>query len=207
MSKAPAEHVRLDVRNEQVARVYAEALYNAAQKQGKADPVLQQLVNLIDDVFGADPLLEKFLASRAIRRDVKRSAIDRAFGSQADAMIVDFLQVLNNHERLGLLRTIVQQYRELNDERTRKLRVKVRAAAALTTQQEDRLKAEIKATYNMEPILNVKVDPDLLGGMVVQVGDWLYDSTVKSRLERLRNQLMAGSYHVQDGRDQLSTTA
>ena len=60
------------------------------------------------------------------------------------------------------------------------------------------VEAELKANYKIEPILNVNVDPELLGGMVVQVGDWVFDTSVKSRLERLRNQLMAGSYHVQD---------
>src|SRR5688572_15536999 len=151
MSKAKAntEHARIDVRDEQVARVYAEALFNAAQKQGKADAVFEELSKLVDEVFAADPLLEKFLASGAIRRDVKKASIDRAFGGQADAILVDFLQVLNNHDRLGLLRAVAGAFRNLNDERARRFRVKVKVAAPLTAQQEEKLKAELKATHNM----------------------------------------------------------
>jgi F-type H+-transporting ATPase subunit delta len=197
-ANAAAEPARVDVRNESVARVYAEALYNAAAKQGKVETVLQQLETLVNQVFDAEPYLEKALASGAVRRDRKRSAINRAFGGSADPLVVDFLQVLNNHDRLGLTRAIASAFHELNDEHKRHLRVRVGVAVPLTSQEEERLKAELRAHYNLDPILNVTVDPDLLGGIVVQVGDWVIDRTVKSRLERLRNQLMAGSYHVQD---------
>jgi F-type H+-transporting ATPase subunit delta len=197
-ANAAAEPIHVDVRDESVARVYAEALYNAARKQGKVDTMLQQLEALVHEVFAAEPFLERGLASGAVRRDRKREAIDRAFGGKADPLLVDFLQVLNLHDRLGLLRAIARAFRDLNDEQVRRLRVRVGVATPLTQDQEGRLKAELKAHYNLDPVLDVKVDPDLLGGMVVQVGDWVIDRTVKSRLELLRKQLMAGSYHVQD---------
>src|SRR5262245_33677073 len=197
-ANAPAEQPRGNVRDEAVARVYAEALFEAAQKQGKAEVVFHDLEALVDQLFAADPVLEKALASGAVRRRRKREVIDNAFGGKADPLLVDFLQVLNNHDRLGLIRAVLEAFRHLNDEHARRIRVRVRAAAPLTPEQEDQLKAELKAKYNMEPILSVKIDPDLLGGLIVQVGDWLFDGTVKARLDRMRNQLMAGSYHVQD---------
>jgi F-type H+-transporting ATPase subunit delta len=207
MSKANnhAAESSVDVRSQQVAHVYSEALYNAAQKQGKAEALLEQLQSLVSELFAAEPLLEKFLASGAIRRDVKRATIDRAFGGKADPLLVDFLQVLNSHGRLGLVRAAALAYRDIHDQRSRRVRVKVRAAAPLSSAQQDRLKAELRDNYQLEPILDVRVDPDLLGGMLVQVGDRLFDSTVRTRLERLRNQLMAGANYVQDRRDQFST--
>src|SRR5579871_5392673 len=92
-----------DVRSQQVARVYAEALIQAAEKQGKSDLILEQLTALVHDIFQSQPLLEKFLGSGAIRRDVKREAIERGFSGNADPLLTDFLQVLNNHERLELV--------------------------------------------------------------------------------------------------------
>jgi F-type H+-transporting ATPase subunit delta len=194
-----------DVRSQQVARVYAEALMHAAEKSGKTDLMLEQLSTLVHDLFESQRLLEKFLGSGAIRRDKKRDAIDKAFQGKVDPLVVDFLQVLNAHDRLDLLRAVWACYRELHDERARRMRVKVRTAAPLTNDQETRLKNDLRDTFKLEPILDVKIEPDLLGGMVVQVGDWLYDGTVKTRLERLRNQLMAGANYVQDRRDQFST--
>jgi F-type H+-transporting ATPase subunit delta len=196
--KAPAEVPRINVRDESVARVYAEALFHSAQKQRNADVVLQDLDALVNELFVADPVLEKALASGAVRRKKKDAVIEQAFNGRADAIIVDFLHVLNNHDRLGLIRAVHKAYHGLIDEQAHRMHVRVRVAAPMTPQQEERLKAELKANYQMDPVLNVKIDPELLGGMVVQVGDWVFDRSVKSRLERLRNQLMAGSYHVQD---------
>jgi F-type H+-transporting ATPase subunit delta len=196
-----------DVRSQQVARVYAEALIHAAQKTGKVDPILEQLSTLVHDIFESQPLLEKYLGSGAIRRDVKRSAIERAFDGKADPLLIDFLQVLNNHERLDLVRAVWSCYRELHDRLSSRMRVKVRVAAPLTNEQEQQLKQELHDYFKLEPVLDIRVLPDLLGGMTVQVGDWVFDGTVKARLERLRNQLMAGANYVQDRRDQFSTAS
>lgn len=194
-----------DVRSQQVAHVYAEALLNAAEKDGKAELIHEQLNNLVGELFRSQPLTEKFLASGAIRRDIKRAAIDAAFEGNTDPLLVNFLHVLNNHDRLGLVRAVTQAYRDLIDQRARRMRVKVRTAAPLTDEQRERLIAELRSSYNLEPILEVHTEPELLGGMIVQVGDWLFDGSVKTRLERLGNQLMASSHYVQDRRDQFCT--
>jgi F-type H+-transporting ATPase subunit delta len=203
MSEAGAS---VDVQSQQVARVYAEALYNAAAKQGKVEAILSQFDSLVAGLFTGDAMRERFLGSGAVRRDVKRDVIDRAFGGNADPLLVDFLQVLNLHDRLDLLRAITRSFRELHDERMRRVRVIVKSAASLSNEQQERLKRELRENFKLEPILDIRVDPELLGGMVVQVGDWLYDGSVRTRLERLRNQLMAGSNYVQDRRDQFSTS-
>jgi F-type H+-transporting ATPase subunit delta len=193
-----------DVRSQEVARVYAEALLNAADKQGKVDSILEQLATLVHDLFQSQPLIEKFLASGAIKRHAKQEALQHAFDGITDPLLLDFLQVLNNHDRLGLLRAVWACYREKHDERARRMRVKVRAAAPLSAEQETRLKKELQDTFALEPILDIRIDENLLGGLIVQVGDWLFDGTVRSRLDRIRNQLMASSNYVQDRRDQFS---
>jgi F-type H+-transporting ATPase subunit delta len=194
-----------DVSHQQAARVYAEALLNAAEKQGKVDVMLAQLTALVRDLFAAQPLLDKALGSGAVKRQVKRAVLQQAFEGRADPLLVDFLQVLNNHDRLDILRAIWACYREKHDERGRRMRVKVRAAAPLTAQQETRLKAELHDTFALEPILDVRIEADLLGGMIVQVGDWLFDGTVRNRLARMRNQLMAEGNYVQDRGNQFSS--
>src|SRR6266851_4210850 len=183
----------IDVGVQLVARVYAEALLNAANKRGKGDAILDELDALVHDLFRAQPMLEGFLSSGAIRRDQKDGVIRRAFEAHADPLFLDFLLVLNHHERLDLLRGVWSCYRELHDERARRIRVKVRTAAALTREQEERLKTELHDTFRLEPILDVQIDPGLLGGMLVQVGDWRYDGSVRNRLDRLCKQLLVMS--------------
>ena len=196
----------VDVGAQRVARTYAQALLDAAEKRGQAAQVLEELDSLVNDVFPAAPQLEGFLASRAISRKRKPPVIRSAFQGRASDIFLNFLLVLNDHERLDLLRPILSVYRRLHEERTGHVRVRVKSAAELPDDQRQRLEQELRAAFRREPILETRVDPDLLGGLVVQVGDWVYDDSVRSRLADLRNQLMERSSHeIQSRRDRFSS--
>jgi F-type H+-transporting ATPase subunit delta len=191
-----------DVGAQRVARVYAEALYRAALQQNQTREVLEELDSLVRDVFPALPDLEHFLASGAISRERKPQVIRDTLGRQASPLFLNFLLVLNDHERLGLVRPILVEYRELYNRRTGHIRVLVRSAVPLPEDQQQRLRQELHALYHREPILDIRIQPDLLGGLVLQVGDWVYDGSVRSRLNNLRNQLIErSSYEIQHGRD------
>jgi F-type H+-transporting ATPase subunit delta len=196
-----------DVQAQGIARVYAEAFLNAADKAGQADLVIEELNSLVKDVYRSEPGLEAFLSSGAIGRDRKALTIDRVFKGRASDLFVNFLQVLNRHERLSLLRPILAALVDLNTERRQRVKVHVRSAVPLSDAERDRLIKEIRQTFNREPILETGVDADLLGGLVVRVGDLLYDASVKARLDSLRNQLIErSSYEIQSRRDRFRTT-
>src|SRR5690242_36224 len=199
------EHVA-DVGAQRVARIYAQALLAAAEKRGQAQEVLDELESLVHDVFAAAPQFEGFLASRAISRKRKPPVIRSALQGRASDVFLNFLLVLNDHERLDLLRPILSAYRGLYEERTHRIRVRVKSAAPLPDDQRQRLEQELRTAFQREPILETRVDPDLLGGLVVQVGDWVYDGSVRSRLANLRNQLIErSSYEIQSRRDRFSS--
>ena len=194
-----------DVSAQRVARVYAEALLNAADKQGQSDQVVEALESLIRDLFQAEPQFEAFLTSSAVGRERKARLIDKVFEHKAGPVFVDFLKVLNQHERLNLLRPILSAAKELQDERAKRIRVLVRSAVPLADEQANRLRQQLRETLKLDPVLQMAVDPELLGGVVVRVGDWLYDASVRARLESIRNQLIARSSHeIQSGRDRFS---
>jgi F-type H+-transporting ATPase subunit delta len=194
------------VDEQRVARVYAEALLNAADRRQQADEVLTDLEGLVREVFTTDPQFEAFLSSSAIGRERKAEAIRKAFEGRAAEVFVNFLLVLNDHQRLDLLRPIAAAYRELRDERARRVRVRVDAAAPLAEDQRRRLEADLREAFRLEPVLDVRVDPELLGGLTVRVGDWLYDASVRSRLDALKQELIARSSHeIQSRRDRFST--
>jgi F-type H+-transporting ATPase subunit delta len=191
-----------DVGAQRVAKVYAEALLNAAEKQGKADEVLSELQSLIVDVFPAQPQFEAFLSTGAIGRDRKVPVIDNVFGSRAEKLFTNFLLVLNHHERLNLLRPILAAARDVANERAKRVRVRVRSAVPLPEDQRDHLRDELRKSLRREPVLETEVEPDLIAGLVVQVGDWQYDGSVRTQLETLRTQLIERSnYEIQSRRD------
>jgi F-type H+-transporting ATPase subunit delta len=198
----------VDVGAQRIAATYALALFDAAQKRGQSGEVLEELESLVHDVFPALPMFEGFLASRAISRKRKPPVIRSALQGRASDLFLNFLLVLNNHERLDLLRPIRSAYRQLYEDRNQQVRVRVRSAAPLPDDQRERLIQELRTRFEREPILETRIDPSLLGGLVVQVGDWLYDGSVRSRLAHIRNQLIErSSYEIQSRRDRFRSDA
>lgn len=189
-----------DVDAQRVGRIYAEALLNAAEKNGQGDAVLGELEGLVGEVL-ANPTIEEFLRSGAISRDRKPPVIESAFRGRASDLLVNFLQVLNNQNRLDLLRAILVAYRDLMDQRARRARVHVRTAVPLPDDQKDSLLHLLRDAMQREPVIDTEVDPELLGGLVVQVDDYVFDGSVRSRLTHLQNQLLErGTHAITQGR-------
>jgi F-type H+-transporting ATPase subunit delta len=194
-AQSPHHETVLDAGSRRVARVYAESLLDAADKRNATPQVLEEFASLLEDVFRADPQFEAFLASGAISRKPKAQVIRRAFDGRASDVFRNFLLVLNDNLRLDLLRAIYQAVRELYDERSGRMRVVVTSAVPLPDDQRDRLLHELREKYHKEPVLATRVDPDLLGGLVVRVGDWLYDGSVRTRLQTIQKQLIERGSH------------
>jgi F-type H+-transporting ATPase subunit delta len=176
-----------------IARVYAEALLAAADKRQQTEEVLEQLESLVRDVLGRDAAFALFLASAVVGRDRKRESLRRAFEGKINDVLFNFLLVLNDHDRLGVLREVAAMLRDMYERRAGRLHVQVSAAAPMADDQQDRLRNELREKFGREPILSIRVDPDLLGGLVVRVDDWVYDGSVRARLERIQNQLIERS--------------
>jgi F-type H+-transporting ATPase subunit delta len=173
-----------------VARIYAEALLSAADKRQQAQEVLEQLEELVGEVLNRDSAFNLFLASAVVSREHKREALHRAFEGKINEILYHFLLVLNDHDRLGILPETAVLARDLFERRAGRMHVEVTAAVTLDEEQRERLRRQLRDKFHREPILSVRVDPDLLGGLVVKVDDWVYDSSVRGRLERIRNQLI-----------------
>jgi len=190
----------MDDEARQVARVYAEALYRVAEPKGLAEELLTELDELVNGVFRRDPGLELFFASASIGREVKEHAIESGFTGRASETLVHFLKVLNRHDRLDMLRAIALAYRTLHNRRTHRVVVQVRSAVPLTDAERARVADDVRAVANIEPVLEEKVEPELLGGLIIRVGDWVYDASVRTRLDTVRSELIERSSHGIAGR-------
>ncbi len=192
-----------------VARVYAQALLRNAQKADKVDEIQEHF----DGLFPAhvdhdqDPRkLANLMTSGAIPRHRRAAVIDDAFRGRADDLFVDFLQTLNAHERLDIVRAVGAEYRDLRDELYKRVRFQVRTAVPLSDEQRERIVARAREAFATEPVLVEVIDPDLIGGMQVQVGDHLYDLSLKARLHAIKNQLIERSSHeIQRRRDRVGS--
>ena len=195
-----------DVSSKRLATVYAEALLNAAEQAGQVAQVLEEIDSLIDDVFKDDRRLETLFAGAAVGRKARKEAIEKAFSGRACDVVYKFLLVLNDHDRLDLIRPVRRAVHELNDERARRLRVLVYSAVPLSDEFKGRVAATVQERFHLEPVLETYVDPALLGGLKLRIGDNVYDATVRTRIDNLRTQLIASSSHeIQSRRDRFSS--
>lgn len=194
-----------------IARVYAQALLAAAQKADKVDLMQQHFDELFPtQVYdAADPKnLGTLLRSGAIPRHRKEQVITDAFSGKVDDLFLNFLLVLNKHDRLELVRPVGAEYREQRDKLYNRVRFQVRSAIKLSDEEKQRIAARAAEHFNMEPVIVEIIDPDLIGGLQIQVGDTLFDLSLKTRLDQIKQQLLARSSHeIQRRRDRIGSGA
>jgi F-type H+-transporting ATPase subunit delta len=189
------EHVlTTNVRQVRIARVYAEALLAAAKDE--AADTGYELAGFVKDVLGKDKKVAAFFTSPAVTRKLREPILSASLKNNVSKLVASFIRVLNHNNRLELLPAIAAAYRELLDKRAGRVRVLVRSAVALNTEQQAEIRKMLSASLNKEPVLDLRTEPDLLGGLVVQVGDKVYDTSVRSRLEALRSQLTSRGSNV-----------
>jgi F-type H+-transporting ATPase subunit delta len=187
----------------QIARAYAVALYDAAQAAGQVDAVVEEYESFVRDALAPHPDFERALTSGVISRDDKAATLRRVFENRASSLFLNFLLVMNDHRRLDLLRPVLPQLRTVRDQRRGLVPVHVQSAAPLDAAEVNAIRTRLAAVVAGQPVVHHETDPDLLGGMVIRVGDTVFDGSVRTRLRRLREQLIQRSTHeIQSRRDQ-----
>jgi F-type H+-transporting ATPase subunit delta len=191
-----------DVGREKVGEIYARALVAAAEHAGATLAVLDELDAIVSEVFAQFPKLETVLASLLVSPEEKAVVLDRVFAAQISRLLLNFLKVVARHGRLDCLRAICRQARIMFEELQGKVRVRLTTAAAVDPQQIERIAAALGASLGQRPILETVVDPALIGGAVLRIGDTIYDGSVANQLQSIRQQMIERSVHeIQSRRD------
>jgi F-type H+-transporting ATPase subunit delta len=191
-----------DVDADAIGEVYGKALLGAARAAGRADTVLEELDAVVSGVLAEHPRLAAVLASPLISHEDKSGVLERLFGPRISPLLLHFLQVVSRHGRLGALRAIYGQARRLDEQASGRVRVRLTSATSLDQPQLDRIAGQLRGLLGREPVLEVVVDPDLIGGVVLRVEDTVYDGSLANQLERLRQQMIERSVHeIQSRRD------
>ena len=187
-----------------VARTYAEAFLNAAGSAG-VENALEELASFLDDALGRHPQFADILLSGIVNRDEKVGLIDRAVVPHASPVLGSFLRVLARKDRLELLPLILDDARVQHERRSGRCRVQLASARPLSESALERIQDRLRRSLPFEPVLDTRTDPALLGGLVIQVEDTVYDSSLRTRLRQLRGRLRERSLHeIQSGRDRFS---
>ena len=181
----------------ELTRNYAEALLAASGD--RAEAVVADLEAIQTEILDEHPDYAAVLASSTIKGSAKDQLLVRTLEGRVEATVVNFLRVLNRHGRLRILPAVIRQTRATLDRRMNRKAVTVRSATPLDDAQQAALREQLTTMIH-------EVDPSLIGGLVVQVGDAVYDASVRNRLERLRGRLIERKTHeIQSRRDHFTS--
>ncbi len=173
---------------EEIAKVYSEALFDVAQEKGKLDEVREQLGQFADAV-SEDSDLQVFFFSPYFSSAEKREGIEKAV-SGADPELVNFLELLAEKHRMPALFRIRARFDELWDKANERLEVTVTSAVELDPSVVENIGAEIERKTGKTIELRSEVDDSIIGGLVLQVGNRVLDASVRSRLDKLRREVV-----------------
>ena len=179
--------------------VYARAILEVAEERGLADQILEELEGM-GQVLERMPAYAQFLANPLIDDEVKSRLNEKALRGQVSELLADALQVVKRKERLDLVPAIVEAYRREYLKARGVIDVEVRTAVPLSDDLRARLTGAAARYTGKHPNLIERVDPSLLGGLVVLVGDDKIDSSIATSLKNLSATLLRrGSEAIQRG--------
>ena len=172
---------------EEIAQVYARSLFEVAREQDKLDVVRDQ-IGQFADALAESRELAVFFFSPYFSTEEKKQGLDKALDGAED-IVRNFLAVLIENHRMPALFRIRREYDRLWREVNQLLPVQITSAVELDEAVTSRIGEEIGRQTGRKVQLSSTVDPDVLGGIVLRVGNSILDASIRSRLERLRKQV------------------
>ena len=176
---------------EEIAQVYARALFEVAREQGKLDVVREQLGQFAD-ALNDNGDLRVFFFSPYFSTEEKKDGLKGAL-VDADPAIVNFLEALVERHRMPVIFRIRDEYGRLWDQENKLLPVEVTSAVGLDDATVKSIGERIGEQTGQRVELTSKVDPSILGGIVLRVGNSILDGSIRNRLENLRKHVARGA--------------
>lgn len=178
------------MRDETVARSYAETLFDLARRHEGVERY-QEGIETVTRLIDENREFRLFLETPRIAAAEKKQVMRKAFASALPKPLLSFLLVVLDKRRQRLLRDIAREYHALVDEHLNRVHAEVTVARPLDEQGLRNVSDRLTALLGRTAIPHVRVKPEILGGIIVRAGDTIYDGSVRRRLEGMRKQLLS----------------
>lgn len=172
-----------------ISKTYGEALFESALEKNEIDNISEQ-ITVLSKAFADNPELIKLLSHPKITKEEKEEVIGKIFDKRVDEDIIAFFKIIAEKDRFADINGILD-YFEARVREYKKIGVAyVTSAVALTDAQKKKIEKKLtEQTKYVSFIMNYKVDPSLIGGMTIKIGDRVADSSIRSKLERMTREL------------------
>lgn len=178
------------MRGRSVARPFAAALFELAGRQGATEEwggALETIVGLFEE----EEAVREFLETPRVSAEEKKAVLGEALGGRVPAEVLNFLLLVLDRRRLRFLRPIADEYRALLDERLGRAHVEVSVARELDPAEVEELRGSLSRILGKEAVAHIQVRPEIVGGVVFKSQDMIYDGSVRRRLDRMKQRLLA----------------
>ncbi|MFD1418791.1 ATP synthase F1 subunit delta [Companilactobacillus keshanensis] len=173
----------------QVGKRYSRALYEVAEEQGSVEENLKEL-QVLKQVYLENPSLNILFAGRSVSRNERKKVVE-TLKSGLSELMQDFLSMLFDRDRMNCLVEIADSYIERYDEDNGVVEVTATTTVPLSTEQEENLRSVVKQRFSVKKANLTKViDPSIIGGVVIRVGDQVIDGSVVKRFNDIKNMLL-----------------
>ena len=176
---------------EEIATVYARSLFEVAQEKGNLDAVREQLGEFAD-ALDADQQMQVFFFSPYFSTQEKEEGLDKVV-TDADPIFVNFLKLLIEKHRMPAVFRVRRTFDELWRHENQLLPVEITSAVELDKSTVEHIGDRIGEQTDQKIELSARVEPDILGGIVVRVGNSVLDASIRNRLENFRKQVARAS--------------
>lgn len=168
---------------------YSQSLFEAALDKGTLDLIFEELAGL-KIVISDNQAFFKVLEYPFITFDEKNKIIDEVFSKSFNFIICDFLKVLIEKDRIGILNEILKDFEELYYDYKKLLKVQIITAFELKEDYKEKLRLKLKEVFEEDIVMEVSIDPTIVGGLFIRAKDKIIDATVKGKLDRMKDNLL-----------------
>jgi F-type H+-transporting ATPase subunit delta len=171
------------------AIAYAKALLELADAQN-ATPQIAQEMHAMGEALAQTPELGEFFADPKVPQSAKDQALDRAFASRFHPLSSNTVKLLSVKNQLGLLPELSQAFADLLDARLGKIEVDITVAKRLLPPELEQVRQSLQRSLGKEPVIHQYVDENIIGGIIVKIGDRLIDGSVLAQLDSMKKKLL-----------------
>ncbi|MFO0792931.1 MAG: ATP synthase F1 subunit delta [Candidatus Brocadiaceae bacterium] len=173
-----------------VAITFINALLDIALKKGQFEQVEKDL-DVFCGIITKHDNLKKILLHPSISRDNKKDLIKRVFGKSVSGLMVNFLNLLVDRRREGIMEFIPEVYKPAVDDKRGVIKAKIQMVIPLTGERLDNFKKKLNKLTGKTVKVEVIQNPEILGGMIIEIGNMMIDGSVASRLKNLKTRLLS----------------
>lgn len=173
-----------------IASHYSKALFKLAKSDGQLEntaAALKEIARLFKEV----PEFRSFLVEPFVKTEAKKELLKKLFQQNSDPELLEFLYFLLERKRVDLLPDIASSYAKLVNAKLGALEIGITTTVAIDKEMKEKIKQALENRFKKKVLIKDSVDPQILGGMVLKIGNQVMDGSIKAELSKLKDHLLA----------------